>query len=252
MAGFMRTGVEGAVTEPKDESGRTWGMMSSEGRDEAVDSIPRECGFFCWRGMTAPMPSCSPASASSTTLQRPCSERGTSGRSSSGTALSASRAPNSILGPPGAAPRHSVLSRPASHPAGSACRSVSPPPSSPAAPTSPSRFRAACLCPGMSGLGTLGCRQAASTLGLSPGGRDRARHMDGGRTRGGCARLRRVLSPVALSAARFESDSQARCGRRADRGNSRKVAVAAEMRRSACLLGTLLRGTVLSGHSGCA
>lgn len=39
VASFTRMSVKGAITELKDESGRTWETMSDEGRDKAVDSI---------------------------------------------------------------------------------------------------------------------------------------------------------------------------------------------------------------------
>ena len=46
---------------------------------------------------------------------------------------------------------------------------------------------------------------------------------------------------AALSAVRWEPGSQARCRRLTARGKPRKVAMAAVMRRLACLLNTLLR-----------
>ena len=103
------------------------------------------------------------------------------------------------------------------------------------------RLTAACLCADMPELGTLGRRQAASLLGLAPYDRDSGRHMGGRRIRGGRAHPRRVLYLAALTAIRWEPDSQARYGRLTARGKPHKVAMVAVMRRLACLLDTLLR-----------
>ena len=100
---------------------------------------------------------------------------------------------------------------------------------------------AACLCADMPELGTLGRRQTASLLGLAPYDRDSGQHAGGRRIRGGRAHPRRVLYMAALSAVRWESDSQARYRRLTARGKPHKVAMVAVMRRLACLLNTLLR-----------
>ena len=90
-----------------------------------------------------------------------------------------------------------------------------------------------CVDADMPELGTFGCRQAPSLLGLTPYDRDSGQNVGGRGIRSWRVYPRRVLYMAALTADRYR--------RLTDRGKPHKVTMVAVMRRLARRLHTLLR-----------